>query len=63
MDNHHLSQGVATFFAVSDALKQRVSKVQGAFTIIYKVYIKIYKPDPSGSMDQSSFAVSNFKRI
>jgi hypothetical protein len=42
------SQGAATFFAVSDDLKQQVSKFQGAiFTIIYKVYILIYNPAPS----------------
>ena len=44
---HRPSQNAATFFAVSDDLKQRVSKVQGTFTIVYKVYIKIYNPNPS----------------
>lgn len=39
--------GAATLFAVSDDLKQRVSKVQGTFTIIYKVYFLIYNPNPS----------------
>ena len=34
-------------FAVNVDLKQRVSKVQGTFTIIYKVYILIYNPDRS----------------
>jgi hypothetical protein len=42
------SQGAAIFFAVSDDLKQQVSKFQGTiFTIIYKVYILIYNPAPS----------------
>jgi len=33
------------------------------FEIIYRIYILIYNPDPSSWKDQSSFAVSNFKRI
>ena len=55
--------GSNNLFAVSDDLKQRVSKVQGTFTMIYKLYILIYNPDHSSWKDQSSFAVSNFNRI
>ena len=34
-------------FSQYDDLKQRVSRVQGTFTIIYKGYVLIYNPNPS----------------